>query len=120
MSDTNNLGWHILREIERDHEWREQNPALFFAKLCEDLWRTTPEDEWLNVFEIRVRNAVWWASDALACVEKVVAEQPAWAAPALESFADEWFGSSAEETPQPYLDLLAERAAEMRSVFDSA
>ncbi|MGY3056213.1 hypothetical protein ACVWZD_000457 [Streptomyces sp. TE3672] len=118
MSDINELGWRILREIEQDHEWREQNPALFFAKLCDDLWRTTPDDEALEVFKIRVRNAGWWASDVVDCVERVVAERPDWAAPTLEKDADLWFGSSAEETPKPYLDWLAERAVEMRSVFD--
>lgn len=118
MPEANELGWRILHAIEEAHEWREQNPEAFFAKLCDDLWRDTAEDEWLSVFETRVQNVPWWASDALACVEKVVAKLPDWAAPTLEKVADLWFESPAEETPKPYLAWLAERAAEMRSVFD--
>ncbi|WP_330434222.1 hypothetical protein OIC43_08210 [Streptomyces sp. NBC_00825] len=118
MSDINELGWRILREIEQDHEWRKQNPALFFAKLCVDLWRTTPDDEALEVFKIRATNAGWWASDVVDRVERVVADRPDWAAPTLECSADLWFGSPAEETPEPYLDWLAERAVELRSALD--
>ncbi|MER5618810.1 hypothetical protein [Streptomyces sp. NPDC002215] len=118
MSDGTELGWRILREIEQDHEWREENPALFFAELCDDLWRTTPDDEALEVFEIRARNAGWWASDVVDCVEKIVAEEPDWAARTLEISADLWFGSPAKETSKPYLEWLAERASELRNALD--
>ncbi|MGW1411797.1 hypothetical protein [Streptomyces sp. NPDC002403] len=118
MSGSNELGWRILREIEQDHEWREQNPALFFAELCADLWRTTPDDEALEVFKIRAKNAGWWASDVVDGVERAVAEKPYWAASTLEHSADLWFGNPAKETPKPYLDWLAERAVELRDALD--
>lgn len=120
MSEGNELGWRILREIERDHEWRARNPALFFAKLCEDLWRTDPDDEALDLFRLRARNAPWWASDVVDCVERVAADRPEWAASTVERSADVWFGSPAEETPQPYLDWLGERAVELRSALEVA
>ncbi|WP_326742746.1 hypothetical protein [Streptomyces sp. NBC_01768] len=118
MSDINELGWRILREIEKDHKWREDNPKRFFAVLCDDLWRTTPDDEALDVFKIRATNAGWWASDVVDCVERVVAERPDWAAHTLQCSADLWLGRSAEEAPELYLDWLAERAVELRSVLD--
>ncbi|GAA0916362.1 hypothetical protein [Nonomuraea longicatena] len=118
MSENTELGWRILRETEQAHEWREQNPALFFEELCADLWRTDPVDEALEIFRIRVRNAAWWASDVVDCVEKVLIERPEWAARTLERSADLWFGSPAEETPEPYLTWLAERAVELRAALD--
>jgi len=118
MSESDDLGWTILRMIERDHEWRLQNPALFFAELCDDLWRTTPDDEALDVFRIRARSAGWWASDVVDCVEQVVAGRPEWAADTLQRCADLWFGVPAEENPEPYMDWLVERVAELRGVLD--
>ncbi|MEV1005944.1 hypothetical protein [Streptomyces sp. NPDC049881] len=118
MSENSELGRQILHMIERDHQWREENPALFFAELCDDLWRTDSDDEALVIFRIRARNAGWWASDVVDCVERVVADRPEWAARTLERSADLWFGAPASDTPEPYLDWLAERAVELRSVLD--
>ncbi|WP_405675403.1 hypothetical protein OG292_06740 [Streptomyces sp. NBC_01511] len=120
MSENIGLGRRILREIEQDHQWREENPRLFFAELCEDLWRTTPDDEALEVFGIRARNAPWWASDVVNCVEGVVIDRPEWAARTLRSSADLWFGAPASDTPEPYLDWLAERTVELRGELDAA
>ncbi|WP_190232948.1 hypothetical protein [Streptomyces avicenniae] len=119
MSGNDELGRQILHLIEQDHRWREENPDLFFAELCEDMWRTTPDDEALEIFGIRARNAAWWASDVVACVERVVADRPGWAAGTLERSADLWFGAPAADTPGPYLDWLAERAVELRDVLDA-
>ncbi|MBO8192035.1 hypothetical protein ITI46_10195 [Streptomyces oryzae] len=119
MSENNERGWRILHLIEQDHQWREENPDLFFAELCDDLWRTTPDDEALEVFRIRARNAAWWASDVVDCVERVVVGKPEWAARTLERSADLWFGAPASVTPEPYLDWLAERAVELRGALDA-
>ncbi|MDX2296390.1 MULTISPECIES: hypothetical protein [Streptomyces] len=118
MSEDEDLGWQILRQIEKDHEWRVQNPEAFFKRLCDDMWRTTPDDEALAVFKIRVRNAAWWAIDAVECIEQVVAERPAWAPPILQEWADLWFGVSATEDPEPYFAWLAERSAELRAAVE--
>lgn len=108
--------------IRQDHEWRQQNPELFFAEIADDLWRTMPDDEAIEDFRLRAANVPWWATDVVACLDGILRARPAWAALTLvdASRRGPWLGGSPDETPDVYLDWLATQTAQFREALDAA
>jgi hypothetical protein len=120
MKDRDKLGWELLETLEKDREWRRANPREFLTQIADDLWKTMPDDEALVVYRLQLAAAPWWGLDVVECLERVLAERPAWAVPALieGSQRGPWLGD--EDNPEPYFAWLAEQTAQMRAAAEAA
>lgn len=105
----------ILHTIERDREWRRSHPERFLADIADDLWRNMADEEAVADFRLRRTNVPWWAADVLGCLDEILQERPTWAAPTLVAASGRgpWLGPSPEDSPDVYLDWLAEQVDRM-------
>ena len=122
MSDEEDLGEQIVTMLEQERDRRRAHPDVFLAEIAKDLWMYMEDDEALEDFKSRLEVVAWWATDVVECLERVVREQPSWAATTLveASGRGDWLGPDPGADPEPYLRWLARQAEGMRAALDRA
>ena len=65
-------------EVQRDTEARKAAPLAFAFEALEDLFRHEDDEERGHVrWQRKMEQAIWWADDAIQCLELVMASPPA-------------------------------------------
>ncbi len=106
-----------------DSEKRRENPLVFFIEFLEAIWMDNTEEEAIYQWEVKVKHFPWYASDALYCIEAVIANPPNDLIDILENHG--WIGLY-DETPdeiKPYsfdetLNWLKKMHDKFRRVYE--
>src|SRR4051812_2010844 len=65
-------------DVGRDSEARLAEPLPFALEAIEDLFRHESDKErGFARWQRKLEQSIWWADDAIQCLEKVLAEPPA-------------------------------------------
>ncbi|MFL6278333.1 MAG: hypothetical protein ACJ74G_24375 [Blastocatellia bacterium] len=71
------MGNDFWDEIVRDSEARLANPLPFALEALEDLFgHGDDKEQGFKRFQMKLESFLWWADDAVQCLEKVVADPP--------------------------------------------
>lgn len=72
------MGNEFWDDVVRDSEERLANPLPFALEAIEDLFRhESDKDQGFRRFQMKLESFLWWADDAVQCLEKVLADPPA-------------------------------------------
>lgn len=119
------VGRQILDQIHAAARERRANPVQFFQQFLRDIWMDNSPDEARAQWQVKVEQYPWYADDALACLDAVIANPPDNLAAILEE--DGWI-SLYHETPdevcaydpQETLDWLKGMRSEFKAVYEQA
>lgn len=71
-SDEDNLEQRV-RQLRKQHD---SDPLTFFNQVLEAIWLESDDDDIEFLWRHRLRNAPWWAQDALLAFERVLGWPP--------------------------------------------
>ena len=110
-------------EVSRDSERRRAQPLQFALEALEDLFRyETDKERGLVRWQLKIDHFLWWADDAIQCLEQVLAAPPQNLGELiLDHGIKIWIATADGETvgdPQAHVAWLRAKALRMREMFD--
>ena len=72
------MGDEFWDDVVRDSEERLANPLPFALEALEDLFsQESDKERGFQRFQLKLESFLWWADDAVQCLEKVLSDPPA-------------------------------------------
>jgi len=109
-------------EVARDSEARRADPLPFALEALDDLFGVDPS-QGLRRWRSKMEMAIWWADDAIQCIEKVLAAPPANLGQLIRDRGIRtWVkrGDSEElGDAQAHVDWLRDMAVQLRAAFEA-
>lgn len=111
-------------EVQRDSEARLADPLPFVIAVLEELFRYESDKErGLARWQRKMEGGIWWADDAIQCIEKVLANPPANLGDIIRNEAGVviWVPGETGEVigdAKAHVDWLESTARRMRAMFE--